>query len=61
MLAGHSTGLQTQPSLPAQFHDVMATVTITGAVTVGGIRYPCEITIEVPDNPVRKTGKKKGN
>jgi hypothetical protein len=27
----------------------MATVTITGAVIVGGVRYPCQTTIEVPD------------
>jgi hypothetical protein len=50
---------RTQPSLPVPFRDAAMTVTVTGAVTVGGIRYPCETTIEVPD-PVRRTGKQKG-
>jgi hypothetical protein len=31
------------------------TVTITGAVIVGGVRYPCEAQIELPDVVSRET------
>lgn len=29
------------------------TVTITGAVVVGGVRYPVETQVELPDSPAK--------